>query len=177
MTVVEEEKLERLLRKVTHPMTESLKDFGDKLDDHRIEMAAHVAAIKTDIHYLKDNQKEAWEQIDKVREKWPVVEQLLRKDEITSSIKLNKPSVSPSASAGGSALRTGAFASWCVRLAPLILSIAIGLIGLGFYMASGNSEDTLATMREIRAIADKTTKMSSALQEIQTEIADGGLPQ
>jgi hypothetical protein len=175
MTVVEEEKLERLLRKVTSPLTESLRGFGDKLDDHRIEMAAHVAEIKTDIHYLKDNQKEAWEQIDKVREKWPVVEQLLRKDEITSSIKLNKPSVTPNGSSGGSAFRTGAFASWCVRLAPLLLSVAIGLIGLGFYMASGSTEDAVATMREIRALADKTTKMSGELQKIQTEIVDGGV--
>lgn len=173
MTASEEEKLERLLRKVTSPLESTLDAFGMKLDNHRVEMAGAVAEIKTDIRYLKDNQKEAWEQIDKVREKWPVVEQFLRKDEITSSIKLNKPSVSPAVAGNGGKL--GVLSAWCVRLAPLILAAAIGLVGLGFYMASGSPEDTAATMRQLRALADTTTKMTSELKKIQVEIQDGGI--
>jgi hypothetical protein len=173
MTIAEEEKLERLLTKVTSPLSASLKDFGDKLDTHRLEMAGSIAEIKTDIGYLKDNQKEAWEQIDKVREKWPVVEQFLRKDEITSTVKLQKPSVSPNVNNGNGA-RFGSISAWCVKLAPLLLAAAIGLVGLGFYMASGSPEDTAATMRQLRALTDTTTKMTSELKKIQTEIADGG---
>lgn len=171
---MDEQKLAAALQNATKPLSDSIKDFGNKLDDHRMEMTGAVAEIRTDIRYLKDNQKEAWEQIDKVREKWPVVEQFLRKDEITSSIKLNKPSVSPGVSRGNGG-RVGLFAAWCVRLAPLILAAAIGLIGLGFYMASGSPEDTAATMRQLRALSDTTTKMSGALKKIEAVIDDGGV--
>jgi len=174
MTATEEEKLERLLKKVTSPLSDSLRDFGIKLDDHRMEMAGSIAEIKTDIGYLKSNQKEAWEQIDKVREKWPVVEQFLRKDEITSSIKLNKPSVSPNGN-GRNGARFGSISAWCVKLAPLLLAAAIGLVGLGFYMASGNPEDTAATMRQLRALADTTTKLVGEVKKVQEEINDGGV--
>jgi hypothetical protein len=175
MNNADEDKLETLLRKVTSPLSSTLEAFGTKLDNHRTEMAANVAEIKTDIRYLKENQKEAWEQIDKVRDKWPVVEQLLRKDEITSSIKLNKTSVPPTSPAGQPVMKLGTISSWCIRLAPIILAAALGLIGLGVYFASGSTDEATATMRAIRAIADTNTKISGELKKIQTEIDDAGV--
>ena len=72
-------------------------------------------------------------------------------------------------------LKISSLTTWSIRLAPLILTAALGLIGLGFYFASGNADDAKKVMVEIRALADRTTKLSGEVAQVKNEIVDGGV--
>jgi len=80
------------------------------------------------------------------------------------------------AAAGGASIVPRAFAAmkiptWVRVFAPILLSIAIGLVGFGFYMGSGGDAD--ATVRAIRAISDTTLKLAADIEKIKSAVDAG----
>jgi hypothetical protein len=61
--------------------------------------------------------------------------------------------------------------TWVRVFAPILLSMAIGLVGFGFYMGSGGDAD--ATTRAIRAMSDTTAKLAADLEKIKAAVDAG----
>jgi outer membrane murein-binding lipoprotein Lpp len=61
--------LQAAIRTAIEPLAKSVETLGGKFDDHRFEMVRDVTEIKTDIKYLKENQKNTDEWIDNLRDK------------------------------------------------------------------------------------------------------------
>lgn len=125
-------------------------------------MNGTLGDIRQDIGEVKASITSLGKQIDEHPGKCPAI----------AALKNGKKSLAPGAAP--EVTKLGALSTWSIRLAPLILAAAIGLIGLGFYFASGDADEAVSVMKEIRALADKTTKMSSELKKVQEEIEDGG---
>jgi hypothetical protein len=61
--------------------------------------------------------------------------------------------------------------TWLIRLAPILLAAALGLLGLGAYVGGGESDDD--TTRAIRAVADTTARLAAELAQVRAAV-DGG---
>lgn len=61
--------------------------------------------------------------------------------------------------------------TWLIRLAPILLAAALGLLGLGAYLGTGDDSDD--TTRAIRAISDTTARLAGDLARIQESIDSG----
>lgn len=122
------------------------------------DVAGTLGDLREDIGEVKGSLKSLGRSIDNHPKTCPAL------------VAFNKPGVA-SIPPG---MKASALTTWSIRLAPLILAAALGLIGLGFYFASGNADDAKAVIGEVRALADKTVKMSKEIQKVQKEISDGG---
>jgi hypothetical protein len=170
--------IRQALKDALEPVTSSVKEMSGSFGKFQIETAVHLTEIRKDLKHVCDGHADLVTDVKELRENWPLVESHIEREENTASIKMaqaiSKKS-DPATPRPVDGVRLSTLSTWSIRLAPLILAAAIGLIGLGFYFASGSADEAVDVMREIRALADKTTKMSSEMTRIQAAIEDGGM--
>jgi len=175
---METDEIRRVLQDAVKPINESVKELSGAFGQFQIKTVKQLAEIRSDVKHVCQEYGDLNKDVKDLREQWPLIESHMEREENTASIKLAQATSKksdPSTPRPSDAAHLGVLSTWSIRLAPLILAAAIGLIGLGFYFASGSTDEAVDVMREIRALADKTTKMSSEMAKIQTAIEDGGV--
>jgi hypothetical protein len=165
------EEISRVISNALGPVTSSVDRMASSLVDFKLTTTQHLTEIRSDLRHVCEGHSELVGDVKQLREQWPLVESHMKREEDTQTFKLQQATTKKSDPAGLS-IRFPKGSSFA-KLAPLILAAAMGLIGLGFYLASGNAADATATVRALRAITDTTTKMSGELKRIQEELDAG----
>lgn len=170
--------IRKVLRDALEPVTSSVKEMGETFHEFQLTTATSLAEIHTDLKHVRREYGELNSDVKELREQQPLITAHMRREEDTATIKLAQATTKksdPNTPSLRKSLIPAPVSGILLKLAPLFLAAAIGLVGIGFYLASGSTDDAVTVMKEIRALADKTTKMSGELKTIQSAIEDGGV--